>query len=551
MLTDDVIWQILDELTDQFGASDDFVFAQHAAHEADDTFVIRFASDSQNSSITFKHKIRDPVADVALKIEYGPRIVLHGYPIDGDPNDPLGNELPMAKPTGSPYIGGDPVTNPDSNQWGTLGLPAKAIMISNGRHTCAVDYSFLSNNHVIAMNDGAKIGSTISWVLSLNPFVRGESIGTLACFIPIASQPLTDAALANLTAPNVAWAQLQGLGKVSGVIRRPRTREKIYKAGARTGTSSGDFMGYANIYVGGRLYRGVGATSRRFGCAGDSGSVVVSGGSNPDLLGLYFAGEAVPCMQGGGPTGYFIPLHPDSAILDALRDQVIHWSEDGRKLGGGSALEYYAGSSIVRVMIPYTNGVLTAFARGSGDHVVHWSPDGKKLGGGSAVDYYAGSSAVTAMIPYMNGVLTAFARGPRDHVVHWSPDGKNLGGGSAVDYYAGSSAVTAMIPYMNGVLTAFARGRGDHVVHWSPDGKNLGGGSAVDYYAGSSAVTAMIPYMNGVLTAFARESGDHVVHWSPNGKNLGGGSPDDFYRGSSRVMAMCPYRNGVLTAFSN
>ena len=76
--------------------------------------------------------------------------------------------------------------------------------------------------------------------------------------------------------------------------------------------------------------------------------------------------------------------------------------------------------------------------------------------GGSAVDYYAGSSAVTAMIPYKNGVLTAFARGPGDHVIHWSEDGKKLGGGSAVDYYAGNSAVKAMIPYKNGVLTAFS-----------------------------------------------------------------------------------------------
>jgi hypothetical protein len=165
---------------------------------------------------------------------------------------------------------------------------------------------------------------------------------------------------------SVRMSASRWLGRGSNLEAQAQSFQKIlapdYKAGARTGTSSGDFMGYADVRVEGRWYCRVGVTSRRFGCAGDSGSVVVSGGSSPDLLGLYFAGEAIPCSQGSGPTGFFIPLAPDTEILDALRDQVIHWSEDGKKLGGGSALEYYAGSSAVTAMIPYKNGVLTAFS---------------------------------------------------------------------------------------------------------------------------------------------------------------------------------------------
>ena len=99
--------------------------------------------------------------------------------------------------------------------------------------------------------------------------------------------------------------------------------------------------------------------------------------------------------------------------------------------------------------------MLTAFERGASDYVVHRSEDGKSLGGGSATDYYAGSSRVIAMIPYKDGVHTAFDKGKNEYVIHWSKDGKNLGGGNPFDYYVGGAPVTAMTPYKEGVLTAF------------------------------------------------------------------------------------------------
>ena len=52
----------------------------------------------------------------------------------------------------------------------------------------------------------------------------------------------------------------------------------------------------------------------------------------------------------------------------------------------------------VTAMIAYNGGVLTAFSNCGGGQpaCIHWSEDGKQLGGGPRV--YEGSSPVTAMI---------------------------------------------------------------------------------------------------------------------------------------------------------
>jgi hypothetical protein len=112
---------------------------------------------------------------------------------------------------------------------------------------------------------------------------------------------------------------------------------------------------------------------------------------------------------------------------------------------------------------------------------------------------------VLAMIPYKDGVLTAFSNcegKPGLYRIHYSADGQKPGEGEIV--YEGVSPVTAMVEFDGGVLTAFTNCGGNAEccrVHFSKDGKSLGEGEV--RYEGVSPVTAMTVYKGGVLTAFS------------------------------------------------
>ena len=204
-----------------------------------------------------------------------------------------------------------------------------------------------------------------------------------------------------------------------------------------------------------------------------------------------------PSGTAGVLTAFIISREP--------RNHTIYWSPDGKNLiGNGDPAPYYAGSSQVTAMTVYPSpsgtGVLTAFYRRptdpEEDHVVQRSEDGKNLGSGGAIEYYAGRSRVNWMLPYRGGVLTAFTRGENDYVVHRSEDGKNLGGGDAAKYYAGTAFVGEMIEFNGGVLTHF----GSAGVHWSPNGEKLLSGDV--RHPGPTGINCLIPYNGGVLTGF-------------------------------------------------
>jgi hypothetical protein len=296
---------ILDHLLDQYGSIDSLVAIQHAADEDEDLFVVRIGVfGGRKQEAVFSQRVPGINHLIRVRIEYGPRIQFAAYPIVGDPNDPLGGELPPSKPVGQNYIGGDRIMNIRSDSWGTLGFPAKfGLDISNGPSTCSTGRSpcLISNNHVIAMNDAGRVGDSINW---LNGFILNEQIGQLSCFIPINSVPRIDVALAPLTITNVAWFELAGIGKITGAVGSPKYNVQYKKSGARTGVKAGVFAGYAHIYVDGRLYKSVGCMSRGFSCKGDSGSVIVDGSMN--LIGIVFAGEQLPC--GDEPYTYFLPF---------------------------------------------------------------------------------------------------------------------------------------------------------------------------------------------------------------------------------------------------
>jgi hypothetical protein len=227
-----------------------------------------------------------------------------------------------------------------------------------------------------------------------------------------------------------------------------------------------------------------------------------------------------------------------NGVITAFAGGAIFSSPDGQNLGGGgNTSRVYSGNQTVFAMIAYRNGVITAFS-GKG---IYLSPDGQNLGGdGNTSRVYSGNQTVV-MIPYRDGVITAFSGGG----IYLSPDGQNLGGGGNTSrVYNGNQTVVAMIPYRNGVITAFS-GKG---IYLSPDGQNLGGdGNTSRVYSGNQTVVAMIPYRNGVITAFSGKG----IYFSPDGQNLGGdGNTTPVYSGDQTVVAMIPYRDGVITAFS-
>ena len=156
-------------------------------------------------------------------------------------------------------------------------------------------------------------------------------------------------------------------------------------------------------------------------------------------------------------------------------------SETGAAHGSPAHLEYKGSSRVVR-MTEYNGGVLTAFAGAGLGYRIHWSPDGKNLGGGPI--RYDGTSPVTAMIPYAGGVLTAFrAAGGNGNRIWFSPNGERLSSGEL--RYDGSSPVTAMIPFEGGVLAAFSNAGGAGHRIWFSANENV---SAAASFATTAAL---------------------------------------------------------------
>ncbi|MCA2411690.1 hypothetical protein HFN55_31960 [Rhizobium leguminosarum] len=163
------------------------------------------------------------------------------------------------------------------------------LTISNGASTCDVSVPcFLSNRHVIG---NARVGARLNQLD--DDMITQTDIGRLKCTIPVDVLPTTDVAIGQLTIKDVNWRMIRGIGKISGRVV-PIGHTVYLKSGARTGVTRGEFLGMSQIRVDGHQYYAM-RFSRAFGCNGDSGSLVVDGGRN--LVGLYFAGEALACSQ--------------------------------------------------------------------------------------------------------------------------------------------------------------------------------------------------------------------------------------------------------------
>lgn len=207
-------------------------------------------------------------------------------------------------------MGGDQVQNSrDMSKYGTISFYAGSIQWET-RGTCTINCNvkpaLVSNNHVIALSDVGQVGDII-WT----PY--SADIATLNCIVPLRCTTNADIAFAKVTnRTGVKTCQIRQIGSFPFEFRRPVIGEKIHKYGARTGYTSGNITGIANVRVGNRQIRGVYVTSNGFSCPGDSGSTVVAMNDTNHPLGLLSWGDNIPCEQ--KPKGYFFAFPPSNMI---------------------------------------------------------------------------------------------------------------------------------------------------------------------------------------------------------------------------------------------
>lgn len=213
--------------------------------------------------------------------------------------------------------------------------------------------------------------------------------------------------------------------------------------------------------------------------------IYLSGDGN-NLVG---GGATLRVYSGGLRVDTMVPYA--GGVITALYDpqsragRGISFSPDGRNPADISgALKVYSREARSEALVVSGDGIVyTAFYNPSerDSWGVYRSPDGRDLAGGGAGKsnlVYSGPFRVDAMLPYRNGVITAFRHSLQGHPmgVRYSQDGFLVGGGGNTNrVYDGPYRVAAMIRFGAGVLTAMADpndGSGTGL-YYSPDGNKL------------------------------------------------------------------------------
>jgi len=188
----------------------------------------------------------------------------------------------------------------------TIGCSIGHPAITAGTLGCFVGtsqgVSILSNNHVLADEDRAKIGDPI---LQPGPWdggtVGGDEVGQLQEVVPLVLERINymDAALASID-PNIDYAadQVPGLGTLVGVVDLTGT-EGLVKVGRTTGLTRGrvvglDVDGLTLTYEKGPVtFDGVveiAGLATPFTAGGDSGALIVTDSGQPEAAALHFGG---------------------------------------------------------------------------------------------------------------------------------------------------------------------------------------------------------------------------------------------------------------------
>lgn len=208
---------------------------------------------------------------------------------------------------------------------GTLGCFVKSLSSVGGA-------MILSNNHVLADENRAKIGDPIIQPGAYDHgTVPADVVGHLVNFEPLnTSRPnLVDCAVADVAAGiDIVSDAIDGIGPLRGVAAAaPQTHDSVAKTGRTTGTTKAQVTAVeldnividydiGSIQFDGQIeVDGMDATG--FSQGGDSGSLVVNAGG--EAIGLLFAGSDT-----GGANGFGLTyINPIQAVLDALNCDLL------------------------------------------------------------------------------------------------------------------------------------------------------------------------------------------------------------------------------------
>jgi len=168
-------------------------------------------------------------------------------------------------------------------------------------------YYALSNNHVYALENKAKIGSNVLQPgrYDLNcASGSGDEIGTLSKFVTITfsttASNKVDAAIALSSTSKLGRSTpADGFGTPSATTTSAALNQAVQKYGRTTGLTKGSVVGInatINVSYSSGTARFVGQVvilgSGQFSRAGDSGSLIVTNNANKRPVGLLFAGSS-------------------------------------------------------------------------------------------------------------------------------------------------------------------------------------------------------------------------------------------------------------------
>ena len=235
------------------------------------------------------HRLVTEVTGPFRSLADGPAAAGPAAADDTDPRRPFARPVPIGVSTGQVDVTA-----------GTIGA----------RVTSGQDLFALSNNHVYANRNQAKVGDNILQPGSVDGGTNpADAIGTLHDFerirfcnpFPVCPANRIDAAIAATTSDNLGNSTpSNGYGTPRSEVLAAKLGMEVQKYGRTTGHTLGSISGLnATLNVGfrdntARFSGQIVISGSGFSAPGDSGSLIVSGGDGPDgrrPVGLLFAGS--------------------------------------------------------------------------------------------------------------------------------------------------------------------------------------------------------------------------------------------------------------------
>lgn len=298
----------------------------------------------------------------------------------------------------------------------------------------------LSNNHVIARGNRASIGDVIvqPGLLDTGCSMRpGDGVATLSDFVEIdfRRNNLVDAAIAEVTPGLVDTSGfIHSVGTPSGNVASLATGLSVQKSGRTTGHTFGTVStldATVNVSYPNRCGSNRGKTATfvntffvtpgTFSDGGDSGSLIVDTATNPNAVGLLFAGSS----------SYTIG-NPMNHVLDAFNVTMVGGSGPPPDTGtiSGTIADLDTGAGIGGATVSVDSGQST-LSNGDGSYSITGVPTGTRLVTATASGYGSENGSVsvsTGATSTLDLDLTALPGGSgvkADCITYTTTGGKN------------------------------------------------------------------------------------------------------------------------------